>query len=188
MAKDLPLEELFRRSYDLRDVWTEHRHSGPRGGDPTLRHAKNSSLSPAHQKRGGMRPCTVQQRQFRRKPSLAQRTWRGPGWSTVAFHVDMTQQRRGISRVEIESNQGGIHRGALEGCGLSVMSTPFRGMPNEISKLAALFVANSDIGLSGSFQSELIRVGVAARGRSDFITPDKRLRCHPRRYHEALSI
>ena len=98
----------------------------------------------------------------------------GAGLVDVAFHVDMTQQRKGF-KSETELNY--VRREYIErarGLGLSVMfnTTVFPGNVHEIPGLAAFFAANCGVVSLASFQLGADTGRGRERGRPDAITPD----------------
>ncbi|MEA2919908.1 MAG: 7,8-dihydro-6-hydroxymethylpterin dimethyltransferase, partial [Bradyrhizobium sp.] len=172
MAKDLPLEELFRRIDTIFEMYGPNTDIQVTGGDPTLRRREELVAVTRRIRERGMRPSLFTNG-IRATRSLLKELAE-VGLVDVALHVDMTQQRKGFSS-EVELNQ--IRReyiGRARGLGLSVMfnTTVFPGNAHEISKLAAFFVANSDVVSLASFQLGADTGRGHARGRSDFITPD----------------
>jgi 7,8-dihydro-6-hydroxymethylpterin dimethyltransferase len=171
-VKDLPLEELFRRIDTIFEMYGPNTDIQVTGGDPTLRRREELVAVIRRIRERGMRPSLFTNG-IRATRSLLKELAEA-GLVDVAFHVDMTQQRKGFS-AEVELNQ--IRReyiGRVRGLGLSVMfnTTVFSENAHEISKLAAFFVANSDVVSLASFQLGADTGRGRARGRSDFITPD----------------
>jgi molybdenum cofactor biosynthesis enzyme MoaA len=151
-VKDLPLEEVFRRIDMIFD------HYGPctdvqvTGGDPTLR--KQSELVEIVRRIAdrGMRP-TLFTNGIRAKRALLEELV-GAGLVDVAFHVDLTQERRGY---ETESSLNAVRQEYIErarGLGLPVMfnTTVTDDNIGEVPDIVRFFVRNSDAVRLASFQ------------------------------------
>ena len=122
------------------------------GGDPTLRR-RDELVGIVHRVRAkGMRP-TLFTNGIRAKRDLLEEL-AAAGLVDVAFHVDLTQQRRGFSS---ESELNVLRREYIErvrGLNLPVMfnTTVFEGNFEQIPLLVAFFVRNSDMVRLASFQ------------------------------------
>lgn len=151
-VRDVPLEEIFRRI----DMIVEH--YGPNtdvqvtGGDPTLRRRDELVEIVRRIRQKGMRPSLFTNG-IRAKRDLL-RELADVGLVDVAFHVDMTQQRKGYeSEVALNAlRQEYIER--VRGLRLSVLfnTTIFEGNVHEIPSIVAFFVRNSDVVRFASFQ------------------------------------
>lgn len=151
-VKDLPLEEIFRR------IDMIFRHYGPNtdvqvtGGDPTLRKRDELIEIVKRIRQTGMRP-TLFTNGIRAKRDLL-RDLVGAGLVDVAFHVDMTQQRKGF---ESESALNAVRKEYIErarGLDLPVMfnTTVTDQNFDQVPDIVAFFVRNSDIVRLASFQ------------------------------------
>lgn len=149
---DLPLEEVFRR------IDMIYSHYGPdtdvqvTGGDPTLRRRSELIEIVRRIRDKGMRP-TLFTNGIRATRDLL-RALAGAGLIDVAFHVDMTQQRKGFDS-EIALNA--LRREYIErarGLGLSIFfnTTVFADNLNQIPAIVRFFVQNADAVSMASFQ------------------------------------
>jgi len=149
---DLPLTEIFRR------IDMIYEHYGPdtdvqvTGGDPTLRQRGELMEIVRRIRARGMRP-TLFTNGIRATRDLLQALAEA-GLVDVAFHVDMTQGRRGFaSEAALNSlRQDYIER--ARGLRLSVFfnTTVFSGNFNEVPEIVRFFVRNADIVSMASFQ------------------------------------
>lgn len=151
-VKDVPLRELFRRIDAIFAAYGPNTDVQVTGGEPTLRKADELCAVVRRIRDKGMRPSLFTNG-IRASRELLARLAQS-GLIDVAFHVDMTQQRRGYAS-EVELNA--LRRCYIErarGLGLAVMfnTTVFAGNFHEIADVAAFFVANSDTVSLASFQ------------------------------------
>lgn len=151
-VRDLPLQEVFRRIDMIFDLYGPNTDVQITGGDPTLRR-RDELVGIVHRVRAkGMRP-TLFTNGIRAKRDLLEEL-AAAGLVDVAFHVDLTQQRRGFSS---ESELNVLRREYIErvrGLNLPVMfnTTVFEGNFEQIPLLVAFFVRNSDMVRLASFQ------------------------------------
>jgi len=149
---DLPLEEVFRR-IDL-----IYSHYGPdtdvqvTGGDPTLRRRSELIEIVRRIRDRGMRPSLFTNGIRATRDLL--RALAAAGLMDVAFHVDMTQQRRGFDS-EIALNA--LRRDYIErahGLGLSIFfnTTVYAGNLNQMPEVVRFFVRNANAVSMASFQ------------------------------------
>ncbi|MGE3289776.1 MAG: radical SAM protein [Geminicoccaceae bacterium] len=165
-VKDIPLEELFRRIDRI------FAHYGPNtdiqvtGGDPTLRRRDELVAIVRRIRSRGMRP-TLFTNGIRAKRDLLEELV-GVGLIDVAFHVDLTQDRKGYdSEVALNAvRQDYIER--ARGLPLSVFfnTTVFEGNVDQIPDVVRFFVRNSDIVRLASFQLQAA-TGRGVLGRRD---------------------
>ena len=150
--KDIPIEEVFRR-IDM--IFT---HYGPNtdvqitGGDPTLRARDELVAIVGYIKQKGMRSSLFTNGIKATREMLEQLC--AAGLEDVAFHVDMTQQRKGFAS-ELALNvvrEEYIER--ARGLPLSVIfnTTAFPGNFDEIPALVKFFVRHADVVRFASFQ------------------------------------
>lgn len=151
-VRDLPLQEVFRRVDMILDHYGPNTDVQITGGDPTLRKRAELVSIVQRVRAKGMRP-TLFTNGIRAKRDLLEEL-AAAGLVDVAFHVDLTQQRKGFSS-ENELNtlrQEYIER--VRGLNLPVMfnTTVFDGNFEQIPDLVAFFVRNSDMVRLVSFQ------------------------------------
>lgn len=154
LAHDPPLELLFRRIDRLA------RHYGPganiqiTGGDPTLRSAADLEAICRHIRSHRMRSCLMTNGIKATRPLLARLA--KAGLNDVAFHVDLTEERKGFAT---EASLDAVrleYIARARGLGLRILfnTTIFEGNLSEIPHLAGFFRDHAaDITLA-SFQMQ----------------------------------
>jgi 7,8-dihydro-6-hydroxymethylpterin dimethyltransferase len=141
--KDIPLEEVFRRIDMIRERYGPNTDVQVTGGDPTLRPRDELIAIVRRIRECGLRPSLFTNGILASRElltALAQ-----AGLVDVAFHVDMTQQRKGYAS-ETELNALRLeYIERTQGLGLSVLfnTTVFDGNFHEIPAVARFFVAHS---------------------------------------------
>jgi 7,8-dihydro-6-hydroxymethylpterin dimethyltransferase len=169
---DLPLEVVLRR-IDL-----IHAHYGPRtdvqvtGGDPTLRQRDELIAIVRYITAKGMRASLFTNGILATRDLLAELA--AAGLVDVAFHVDMTQGRKGY-RDERELND--VRREYIErarGLDLAVIfnTTLFSGNFHEVPHLVRFFSAAADVVSFVSFQLQADTGRGVLRQRADTINID----------------
>ena len=169
---DLPLEEIFRR-IDL-----IHAHYGPRtdvqvtGGDPTLRKRDELVAIVRYITAKGMRASLFTNGILATRDLLVELA--AAGLVDVAFHVDMTQGRKGY-RNEQELNE--VRHEYIErarGLKLAVIfnTTLFSGNFHEVPQLARFFSTVADVVSFVSFQLQADTGRGVLRQRGDAISID----------------
>ncbi|HZH47401.1 MAG TPA: radical SAM protein, partial [Roseococcus sp.] len=151
-VQDLPLEAVFRRIDSIRAHYGPNTDVQITGGDPTLRRRDELVAIVRRVRERGMRPSLFTNGIKATRDLLAELC--EAGLVDVAFHVDMTQERKGYAS-EMELNA--IRAEYIErarGLPLSVFfnTTAFDGNFHEIPAVAAFFVANADVVRVASFQ------------------------------------
>jgi tetraether lipid synthase len=149
-VKDVPLEELFRRIDLIFD------HYGPNvqvtGGDPTLRNREELVAIVRRLSQRGLRPALFTNGIRAKRELLVELV--EARLVDVAFHVDLTQERRGYeSEVALnEIRQDYIER--ARGLPLSVMfnTTIFDRNFEEIPAIVRFLIRNCDVVRLASFQ------------------------------------
>jgi hypothetical protein len=171
--KDVPLEELYRR-IDL-----IHEHYGPgtdvqvTGGDPTLRRRDELVAIVQRIAALGMRPALFTNGILASRELLAELC--DAGLTDVAFHVDLTQGRKGYAT---ETALNPLRREYVErarGLPLAVIfnTTVFDGNAREVPDLVRFFVRHSDVVRFCSFQLQAATGrGVLGAAASPLVTPD----------------
>ncbi|BAP88995.1 radical SAM domain protein [Burkholderiales bacterium GJ-E10] len=152
-VKDLPLGEVFRRIDQIFELYGPDTDIQITGGDPTLRKRDELLAIVRRIRDKGMRPTLFTNGIRARRELLAELV--DAGLVDVAFHVDMTQRRRGYES-EIALNalrQEYIER--VRGLPISVMfnTTVYEGNFDQIPEVVAFFVRNSDVVRLASFQT-----------------------------------
>lgn len=151
-VKDVPLEELFRRIDLIFDHYGPHTNVQVSGGDPTLRKREELVAIVRRVSQKGMRPALFTNGIRAKRELLVELV--EAGLVDVAFHVDMTQERKGYeSEVALnEIRQEYIER--ARGLSLSVLfnTTVFDGNFEEVPQLVEFFVGNCDVVRLASFQ------------------------------------
>lgn len=151
-VKDIPLAELFRRI----DVIFDHYGPGTgvqvTGGDPTLRNRRELIEIVRRIAAKGMHPALFTNGIRAKRELLVELA--DAGLVDVAFHVDMTQQRRGF---DSESALNAIRQDYIERtCGLPIAvmfnTTVTNDNFDQIPDVVAFFVKNSDVVRLASFQ------------------------------------
>jgi len=151
-VRDLPLAEVFRRIEIIRDYYGEGTAVQITGGDPTLRKKSELIEIVRRVRERGLRPSLFTNGIKATRPFLADLA--AAGLADVAFHVDLTQERKGY-KTEIDLNE--IRQEYIEnarGLGISVFFnfTVTRESFHEIPELVRFYVRNADVVKTVSFQ------------------------------------
>lgn len=170
--KDIPLAELFRRIDTIFDMYGPDTDVQVTGGDPTLRSREDLVLIVRRIRERRMRPSLFTNGIRANRPLLE--ALAKAGLVDVAFHVDMTQGRKGYTS---ERELNGIRRDYIErvrGLGLAVIfnTTVSSGNAHEIPMLATFFAANSDVVSLASFQLAADTGRGLIQERPKTLTPD----------------
>jgi 7,8-dihydro-6-hydroxymethylpterin dimethyltransferase len=151
-VRDTPLTELYRRLDDIAQQFGPNTDVQISGGDPTLRDKDELSAIVRYVRAKGMRASLFT------NGILLTRAWLerlvADGLNDVAFHVDMTQERKGFAS-EAALNAVRLRYIAMaRGLPLSVIfnTTVFAGNMHEVSALANFFVQHNDVVRFASFQ------------------------------------
>ncbi len=132
---DLPLAEVFRRIDMIRDTYGEHTDVQVTGGDPTLRNRGELVAIVRRIAERGMRPALFTNGIKATRSLLAELA--GAGLVDVAFHVDTTQQRKGMPTEHALNAVRAEYIARARGLGLSVLfnTTVHRANLHEIPAL-----------------------------------------------------
>ncbi len=165
-VKDLPLEEVFDRIDMIVAHYGPNTDVQVTGGDPTLRKRDELVAIVRRIREKGMRP-TLFTNGIRARRDLLQELV-DAGLVDVAFHVDMTQKRKGYAT---ETALNALRQEYIErvrGMRLSVMfnTTVFDDNFDQVPEVVAFFVRNSDMVKLASFQL-LAHTGRGILGRRD---------------------
>ena len=171
-VKDIPLDEVFRRIDTIFEMYGPNADVQVTGGDPTLRKREELVEIVRRIRQKGMRPSLFTNGIKATRDLLSELA--EAGLVDVAFHVDMTQQRRGYAS-EFELNR--IRQDYIErarGLGLSVMfnTTAYNGNFHEIPAIVEFFVRNSDVVRLCSFQLQADTGRGVERERAVVISQD----------------
>jgi molybdenum cofactor biosynthesis enzyme MoaA len=150
--KDIPLEEVFRR------IDMIHAHYGANtdvqitGGDPTVRRRDELVAIVCYARQKGLRPSLYTNGIRATRELLAELC--DAGLVDVAFHVDLTQKRKGF---DTEARLNSVRADYIQrarGLPLSVFfnTTVYSGNFYEIPGLVNFFIQNSDVVRLCSFQ------------------------------------
>jgi 7,8-dihydro-6-hydroxymethylpterin dimethyltransferase len=171
-VKDIPLPELMRR-IDL-----IHAHYGPgtdvqiTGGDPTLRNLDDLVQVVRRIRSKDMRSSFFTNGILAKRDML--QTLVAEGLTDIAFHVDMTQERKGY---DSESALNSLRKQYIEearGLKLRVFfnTTVFDGNFHEIADVARFFLAHADVVKLASFQLQADTGRGVLLSRGDLIDSD----------------
>ena len=151
-VRDIPLEDLFRRIDEIAVQFGPNTDVQISGGDPTLRDRAELSQIVRYVRSVGLRASLFT------NGILLSREWlqqlARDGLNDVAFHVDMTQERKGFAS-EADMNSIRLrYINMARGLPISVMfnTTVFAGNAHEIDALADFFVQHNDVVRFASFQ------------------------------------
>ncbi|MGF1447210.1 MAG: radical SAM protein [Pikeienuella sp.] len=172
-AHDVPLPVLVRRLASIAD------HFGPgtavqiTGGDPTLRRIEDLEAILTEATRLGLWPCLMTNGIRATRPFLARLA--AAGLKDVAFHVDMTQERRGYDSEAALNAVRADYLARARGLGLRVLfnTTVHAATLPELPALARFFRAHAHEIAMASFQMQAdTGRGVLGR-RVDAVTQDR---------------
>jgi 7,8-dihydro-6-hydroxymethylpterin dimethyltransferase len=150
--KDIPIEEVFRRIDDIYEHYGANTDVQVTGGDPTLRNRQELVAIIGYIRDKGMRSSLFTNGIKATREMLAELC--AAGLEDVAFHVDMTQERKGYSS-ELELNAvRDEYIDRARGLPLAVIfnTTAFPGNFHEIPALVKYFVQRADVVRFASFQ------------------------------------
>ena len=150
--KDIPLEEVFRRIDLIRAHYGINTDIQISGGDPTVRKRGELVAIVRYARQQGLRPSLFTNGIRATRDLLAELC--DAGLIDVAFHVDLTQERKGYST---EASLNVVRKEYIErarGLPLSVFfnTTVYPGNFHELPELVKFFIRNSDVVRLCSFQ------------------------------------
>ena len=171
-VKDLPIEEIYRRIDMIRAHYGPDTDVQVTGGDPTLRKRDELVAIVRRVREVGMRPSLFTNGIKATRDLLTELV--GNGLVDVAFHVDMTQERKGYDS-EIALNA--VREEYIErarGLPLSVFfnTTVYDGNFHDIPAVAAFFVRYADMVNVASFQLQADTGRGTVRAAQEPITID----------------
>jgi hypothetical protein len=171
-VRDIPLAEIFRRIDMIHAHYGENADIQVSGGDPTLRARDDLVAIVARIKSKGMRASLFTNGILATRDLL--QSLCAAGLTDVAFHVDMTQGRKGYSS-EVALNE--IRQKYIErarGLPLAIFfnTTIFADNYAEIPDIVRFFRRNSDVVSLISFQLQADTGRGVLRGRAPLISHD----------------
>lgn len=171
--KDLPLAELFRRVDLIRAHYGPGTDVQVTGGDPTLRSVDDLERIVGYIRGRGMRSSLFTNGILASRAMLERLV--AAGLTDVAFHVDMTQQRKGYASEAGLDSLREAYIAQAQGLKLRVFfnTTVFDGNVHEVPALAAFFVRHADVVKLASFQLQADTGRGVLQSRDDAITADR---------------
>ena len=171
-VKDTPIDELHRRIEDIFTRYGPHTDVQVTGGEPTLRKRDELIEIVRHIADRKMRPALFTNGIRAKRDLLSELS--AVGLVDVAFHVDMTQERRGYGSEHELNEIRSAYIDRARGLPLNVIfnTSVFAGNFDEITELSAWFVRHSHAVSFASFQLHADTGRGRERGRLDRITPD----------------
>jgi molybdenum cofactor biosynthesis enzyme MoaA len=151
-VRDLPLEELFRRIDTIRAHYGTDTDIQISGGEPTLRARDELLAIVRYVVASGMRASLFTNGILATRELLAELAQ--AGLTDVAFHVDLTQQRKGYDSEQALDAVRARCIEAARGLPLSVFfnTTVFDGNLAEVPHLVRFFARHADVVRFVSFQ------------------------------------
>jgi hypothetical protein len=151
-VRDIPLPELFRRIDDIATQYGPNTDVQISGGDPTLRERGELSQIVRYVRARGLRASLFTNGILLNRAWLEQLV--SDGLNDVAFHVDMTQERKGYASEAALNTLRLRYIDMARGLPLSVIfnTTVFADNMHEIANVADFFVRHSDVVRFASFQ------------------------------------
>ena len=151
-VRDIPLEDLFRRIDGIAAQFGPNTDVQISGGDPTLRDRAELSQIVRYVRATGLRASLFTNGILLTRKWLQQLA--ADGLNDVAFHVDMTQGRKGYTS---EADLNALRLRYIDmarGLPVSVLfnTTVFAGNMHEIAGVADFFVQHNDVVRFASFQ------------------------------------
>lgn len=170
-VRDVPLAELFRRIDEIHRHYGRHTDVQVSGGDPTLRRRDELVQIVRRIAELGMRPSLFTNGIKATRDLLTELA--ANGLVDVAFHVDMTQQRRGYASEAELNDVREDYIGRARGLGLSVFfnTTVFAANYHEIADIVRFFRRHADVVRLLSFQLQADSGRGVLRHRDAIVTP-----------------
>jgi molybdenum cofactor biosynthesis enzyme MoaA len=171
-VKDLPLAEVFRRIDMIFEYYGPNTSVQVTGGDPTLR-KRDELVAIVHRIRTkGMRPALFTNGIKASRELLVELA--EVGLEDVAFHVDLTQGRRGyVTEASLNDiRQEYIERARGLPLGVYFNTTVFDGNFDQVPDVVAFFTRHSDVVRLASFQPEADTGRGVLGKRSSLITTE----------------
>ncbi|MGH8611524.1 MAG: radical SAM protein [Gammaproteobacteria bacterium] len=171
-VQDVPLAEVFRRIELIHGHYGKDTDVQVSGGDPTLRRRTELVSIVRRITEMGMRASLFTNGILATRDLLEELC--AVGLSDVAFHVDMTQQRKGYASEEYLNAVRQKYIDRARGLPLAVFfnTTIYAGNFEEIPALVRFFRRNTDVVSLVSFQLQADTGRGVLRERAPFINPD----------------
>ena len=169
-VKDLPMAEVMRRIDRIAALYGTGTNLQITGGDPTLRDWDELTAIVGYAATHGLRPALFTNG-IRASRRLMERL-ADAGLVDVAFHVDLTQNRRDYHSERALNAVRSRLIEAARGLGLAIYfnTTVFAGNVAEVPELVRFFVANADAVNLASFQLQAETGRGVDRRRPDAMT------------------
>ena len=151
-VRDIPLTELFRRIDEIAVQFGPNTDVQISGGDPTLRDRAELSQIVRYVRSRGLRASLFTNGILLNRDWLQQLA--ADGLNDVAFHVDMTQERKGYASEQALNALRLHYINMARRLPLSVIfnTTVFAGNFHEVAAVAHFFVEHNDVVRFASFQ------------------------------------
>jgi len=169
-VRDIPLEEVFRRIDRIHEEYGPDTDIQVSGGEPTLRRRDELVEIVRRIARLGMHAALFTNGILATRELLA--TLAAAGLSGVAFHVDLTQRRKGF---DTERSLDALRLRYIEsarGLDLAVFfnTTVFEGNLREVPSIVRFFADHADVVRMASFQLQADTGRGILRGRPDAVS------------------
>jgi 7,8-dihydro-6-hydroxymethylpterin dimethyltransferase len=151
-VKDIPLEEIFRRIDEIAAHYGPNTDVQISGGDPTLRDKTELSQIMRYVRARGLRASLFTNGILLTRPWLESLV--ADGLNDVAFHVDMTQERKGYAS-EVAMNAIRLkYINMARGLAVSVIfnTTVYADNMHEVPAIADFLIQHNDVVRFASFQ------------------------------------
>lgn len=172
-VRDVPLEEIYRRIDRIRDQYGPHTNVQITGGDPTLRARDELIAITRRVRERGLVPSLFTNGIKATRDLL--RDLAEAGLRDVAFHVDMTQGRKGFANERALNALRLEYMERVRGLGLHCIfnTTVFDDNLADVEKLAGFFRREADLVRMASFQlqAETGRGVLGAAGADGLTVP-----------------
>lgn len=151
-VKDIPMEEIFRRIDQIKYQFGPSNDIQITGGDPTLRKRSELMEIVRYIRKVGMRPTLMTNGIAATRDMCEELV--ANGLNDIAFHVDLTQERKGYKTENDLNKFRKAYIDRVRGLPIAVIfnTTVFSGNFNEIPELIRFFKANTDVVGMASFQ------------------------------------
>jgi 7,8-dihydro-6-hydroxymethylpterin dimethyltransferase len=172
-VRDIPLEEIFRRIDQIAQWYGPNSDVQISGGEPTLRNADDLEAIVRRIKSLGMRSSLFTNGILATRALLARLA--AAGMNDVAFHVDLTQERKGYDSERALNAIRDEYIERARGLGLAVIfnTSIYADNVREVPTLTQFFIERNDVVSFASFQMQAATGRGVLRGREDSLTQDR---------------